>query len=188
VIRNRQLTIAPPVMLNFMTTKSKYKILGGFGLLIALNGIAGILTWLVFIKLKTNPFFIENWQDKPTRISMLFVLGLQGVFLLLLMTQCKYLIVYTDKLRFINPLLPFIRKTRDWSDYDYFQTVQEYSRGGYHEAIWLIKNNKLKDRISSFYYTNFTELKAEIKTKNLGELEINQFKQLLCLFGLSIKN
>ena len=57
-----------------------------------------------------------------------------------------------------------------------------------HEAIWLIKNNKLKDRISSFYYTNFTELKAEIKTKNLGELEINQFKQLLCLFGLSIKN
>jgi hypothetical protein len=171
-----------------MTTKSKYKILGGFGLLLALNAVVGNLTWLVFIKLKTNPFFIENWQDRPTRISMLFVLGLQGIFLLLLMTQCKFIILNSGGLKLINPLFPFIRKTRDWSDYDYYQTVQEYSRGGFYEAIWLIKDNQLKDRISSFYYTNYTELKAGIKTMNMGKLEMNPFRQLFCLFGLKIKN
>jgi len=167
-------------------TYSKYKMFGGFGLLIALTGILGLLTWHVFFKLKTNPFSIDSWYDEKTRIAMCFTIGLQGVVLLLLMTQCKYIITDFEGVTFINPIFPFIRKTRKWSDYDYYHTVQESSRSGTYEAIWLIKNNKLKDRVSSFYYSNYSGIKGDIRTKKNGQLRINPFLEIFYWFGLKI--
>jgi len=171
------------------TVYSKYKIFGGFGIIIVLNGFAGILTWLVFYKVRVNPFIIESWQNEGSRIGMLFALGLQVTFLLLLMTQCKFIAVNRDGITFINPLLPFIRKTRKWTYYDKFCTLQETTQyGGSYEAIWLIKNNRLKNRISCFYYSNYSNLKNEIRIENSGSLDINPFRQLIALWGLKMKS
>ncbi len=49
--------------------------------------------------------------------------------------------------------------------FDSYILVDERSRHTTHEAVWLVKNEKLKGRFSSFYYTNYPELKAKIKTK-----------------------
>jgi hypothetical protein len=60
----------------------------------------------------------------------------------------------------------------------------EQSRGGAYEAIWLIKNNKVKARISSFYYLNYSVLKDSLNVVNRGERNTNPFIQLLYLLGL----
>jgi hypothetical protein len=84
-------------------------------------------------------------------------------------------------------LFPFIRKTKSWNSYDYYQTVEENARGGTYEAIWLVKDNYIKDRISSFYYSNYLDLKKDVKTDYKGELAINSLQQLGYLLGLKIK-
>jgi hypothetical protein len=170
------------------TVYSKYKIFGGFGIVMAMTGLAGCLTWLVFYKMEANPFKIESWQITGSRIGMLFALGLQVITLLLLMTQCKFIIANRDGLTFINPLLPFIRKTRKWTYYDKINTLQETTQYGSYEAIWLIKNNRLKDRISSFYYVNYSNIKNEIGINISESLDINPFRLLVAFLGVKIKS
>lgn len=168
------------------TVKSKYKIFGGLILLIFLNAILLPLSWMVIFttcKHLLTPDY--EWQGIDFGIPG-FIILLQLILLTLLMTDCKYIKVEKDKITFINPIFPFLRKTRYWNEYDYIQTVEEYSAGRFYEALWLIKNRKLKVRISSFYYSNYDELKNSINIENKGRFLINPFKQLGCLFGMKI--
>ena len=168
------------------TVKSKYKIWGGLTLLIFLNVLFLPFSWMAVYSTCKNLFTPNyEWQGIDIGIPFLLIL-LQLIFFTLFMTECKYIKVETDRIIFINPLFPFLRKTRFFTDYDYKQNVEEYSRGGYYEALWLIKNRKLKVRISSFYYSNYNELKNSIKIKDKGKLKINPFKQLGYLFGMKI--
>lgn len=166
--------------------KSKYKIFGGLTLLIAVNIGFALITYKVISNLyqKCNVQGYE-WQDGDFIVSGILIL-FQLLSLFLLMKDCRYIIIEGDRITFINALLPFIRKTVRFNEYDYKQTVREYSRAGYYEAVWLIKNGKLKTRIFSFYYSNYEELKHSINTPNKGSLKINQFKQLGCLLGMKV--
>lgn len=171
-----------------MKTTSSYRFIGGFGILVGINLYIAHVPWSLFPDASINPFLPELWQHKETILAMLFFCAFLGIFVLLLMTQCKFIITTDEGIKFINPLLPFLRKTRKWSDYDYFHIVQESSTWASYESIWFIKDNVLKERISSFYYSNYEEIKGTIKTENRGELEISQYRQLLCWFGKKIKN
>lgn len=162
--------------------------MGGFGILLAINLYIGYLPWYLFPKVSINPFSAEVWQHKETLLLMVLFFAFQGIFVLLLMTQCKFIIATNEGITFVNPLLPFIRNKRNWTDYDYFQIVNESSLWFTHESVWLIKDNVLKERISSFYYSNYDEIKGKIKTENRGELEISQYRQLLCWFGRKINS
>lgn len=127
----------------------------------------------------------------PLEAALLVIsvfVAFQGIFILVLMSQCKFIITTPEGITFVNPLLPFIRTTKKWADYDYFQIVQESSTWTSYEAVWLIKDDKLKQRISSFYYSNYAEIVESIKAENRGQLEINQYRQLLCWFGQKIKS
>jgi len=168
------------------TVKSKYKIWGGLTLLIFLNVLFLPFSWMA-IYLTCKNLFTSNyeWQGIDIGIPFLIIL-LQLIFLVLLTTECKYMKVETDKITFINPIFPFLRKTIFFNEYDCKQIVEEYSSGGCYEALWLIKNRKLKVRISSFYYSNYSEIKNSIRIKDKGMLIINPFKQLGCLFGMKI--
>lgn len=42
-------------------------------------------------------------------------------------------------------VMPIIRNSKRWSDYDYYILVDEVSRHDKHEAVWLIKDEKIKD-------------------------------------------
>src|SRR5690606_27796930 len=132
---------------------------GGFLLLSFINIIWFTITYKIIIKL-IEKISLENYQWETVDFTISgFVIFLQLLFLFLLMKECRFIKIDNEKIIFINPILPFLRKTIYFNEYDYKHTVREYSRGGYYEALWLIKNGKLKDRISSFYYSNYSEIK-----------------------------
>jgi len=168
-------------------TRGKYKLFGGFGLTLLLNVPIGFFIYKVIINgPKIQLINIETWINNENFWMVIISLGIQILFLLLFMTQNKYLILDDYGITFVNPLLPFFQKTRKWDYYSEYRRVIEHSQYNTHEAIWLIKDNKLKNRISSFYYQNYKDIKKGIKIEYSGRLRINPFKQLFVIFGMRI--
>jgi len=172
-------------------TYSFYKIFGGFGLLLAVNAFLGFLTFAVVRDLMDSGGLlqllqVDFWLTSPKRKAVFFGLGMQVAALLFFCSQNKFIVVTPQQITFINPLLPFLRTTRQWSDYDYYVTVLEAARGGPHEAAWLIKNGRIKNRISNFYYSNYSSLEQRLGCRFAGKLDIGPFRQLLCLLGLKL--
>jgi len=163
---------------------SKYKFFGGFGLLVGLTAIIafGVFKLLTASKISLDKVDLTN--DGGARIAYLVLFGLLFVFVLLLITQCKRIIADKEGITFINPLLPFLRTTYNWTAFDYFVTVDEDSNYSSHEAIWLIKNEKIKKRISSFYYSNYPDLLGQIEAIDKGKKNLDPFSQLLALLRL----
>jgi hypothetical protein len=159
---------------------SSYKFFGGFGLFILLNGLIGIGTF----KLLTTLDMVDLMNNSNTQKVYAFVIGLQLFFLYLFSTQNRFIIADSDGITFINPILPFLRSTYRWTDFDYYVTVDESSQHSTHEAVWLIKNKRLKARFSSFYYSNYDDLIDQVKTTSKGDKYFNPFAQLFILMGL----
>jgi hypothetical protein len=162
--------------------------LGGTGIIIGINIYLAIKLWTLAPKSEASPFSLESWQNPSVRIMMLIFLGVQAIGILLYVTQCKIIIVTDDGIAFINPLLPFIRKTLKWEAYDYYHLVEEHSIWWKYESVWLIKDNQLKDRFSSFYYSNYAAIKAGIRIENHGKLKLGISKQFRYWWGGKIKN
>jgi hypothetical protein len=160
---------------------SSYKIFGGFGLFIILNGLIAIGTVKVVTDAIANSQF---WNDSNAQNILLSVVGMQVSMLWWFSTQNRFIYVENDAITFVNPVLPFIVKTKKWADFDYFISVDEQSNHTSHEAVWLVKDGKLAARFSSFYYANYDELKQGIMTKNRGKRDFNPFSQLFVLLGL----
>ncbi len=160
-------------------TKAKFRLLG-FGLVVVL---LALVTFLAFIVIKV---LFEN----KTIINTLLIAGVIIIWFIVVVFfggQCRRIKIYSDRILYINLVFPFINKTRFFKDYDYITVVQESSNAGTFDSMWLISNNKLKDRISSFYYSNYNELENSINIKNTGNNSMGMFKQLACTFGYKIK-
>ena len=164
--------------------KSKYKFLGGFGLLVALNLIIlfGILLLATSSKISLDKISLLN--DKSALIAYAMLLVILLLFILLLVTQCERIIIEENGITFINPLFPFIRRTKQWNHFDYYITVDEDSRYSTYEAIWLVKNSKINERISSFYYMNYSDILSQVKVQGKGKKYFNPIIQLLSLLRL----
>ena len=170
-----------------MRIKSKYKIIGGFGLLIISNLIMGFVFFKgIIFGSKISLIDSDTWMNKDSLLTVILILGLEIFAVLLFMNEAKYIVVDNEKVVFINPVFPFLKKIRYFDFYDYYVTVDEYSRAGSYRAIWLIKNNRIKNRFSSFYYSNFTDLERNLKISYKGDLNANPFIQLFYLCGLKI--
>jgi hypothetical protein len=168
---------------------SKYKIFGGFGLLVGLNLLIGFGTFKLLTSSKISYDKVDLLNDNEALIAYSVIIGLNLLFLILLATQSKFVIADYNGITFINPLIPILRNTKQWTDFDYFILVDETSRYDTHEAVWLIKDEKIKGRFSSYYYTNYKDLKKQIKTKGLGKKHYGPFEQLFALIGMiRIKN
>lgn len=165
-------------------TYSRYKILGGFGLLIGLNTLFGLGTFKLLTSSKVSYDKIDLLIDSNALFAYSVFIGLNLLSLLLFMTQSKFVITDSSGITFINPLIPIFRKKRLWTDFDYFILVDEDSRYSTHEAVWLIKDERIKGRFSSFYYSNYQDLKRQIKTNGKGKKNYSPLVQLLALIGL----
>ncbi|MFD3002598.1 hypothetical protein ACFS7Z_19665 [Pontibacter toksunensis] len=163
---------------------SKYKFFGGFGLLIGLNLLIGFASFKLLTASKISIEHVDLLNDSDARFAYTIIIGLNLLFLLLFITQSRFIIVNTIGITFINPLLPLLRKTRSWSDFDYYITVDENSRYSTYEAVWLIKDGKLKGRFSSYYYSNYYEIKSQIKTRRGGKKYFNPFSQFFIILGM----
>ncbi|MEJ1238433.1 hypothetical protein WBG78_09900 [Chryseolinea sp. T2] len=163
---------------------SNYKLFGGFGLLIALNGIIGFGAYKLLTSSNISIDKVDLLNDNDARFTYAVILGLLTLFLVLFITQNRFIIASREEIVFINPLIPFLRKKYKWTDFDYYVTVDESSRHASHEAVWLIKNGKLEARFSSFYYSNYDDLLGQISTRNEGGKDFSVFDQLLILLRL----
>lgn len=170
----------------FMThhIHSKYKIFGGFGLIVGLNSIIGFGVYKLLTASRISADKVDLVNDNGARIAYAILFGALFLFLFLFMTQCKRIIADKDGITFINPLFPFLRNKSSWADFDYFITVDEDSKYSKHEAIWFIKNEKISKRISSFYYSNYFDLLGQIKSKEKGKRYFDPFSQLFALLRL----
>jgi hypothetical protein len=168
---------------------SKYKIIGDFGLLLFIEILIFFGTAIILTFSEISLDKVDLLNDQNTLYAYVFLIGINLLFWIFLSTQCTYIIMDSNGITFINPLIPFLRSTKQWTYFDYHILVQEASRYDTYEAVWLIKDEKVKVRFSSFYYKNYIELKYSLKTKGLGKKEYNRFEQLLLLFGMKkIKN
>ncbi len=127
---------------------------------------------------------VDLINDSGALFAYSAIIGLNLLFLLLLMTQSKFVITDSNGITFINPLLPIFRQKRNWNEFDYFILVEENSRYSTSEAVWLIKDGKVKGRFSSFYYSNYQDLKGQIKTRGKGKKSFSPLGQLFVLMGL----
>jgi hypothetical protein len=164
--------------------KSRYKILGGFGLLVLLN----IIIVFGLIKLLTKSKISFYKVNILYNSDALFVYSIFSSLLLLLIwifvTHCKAITIDDFGIKLSNPLFPVLQKQYSWDDFDYYILVDEESKYNVHESIWLLKDQKIKARFSSFYYSNYPELKSNIKTKSKGKKEFHLIDQFLSIIGL----
>ena len=166
---------------------SKYRIFGGFGLLVAMDLMVGFATYKLIIRGQYIQLFtFSSWVGNQNLKIVLITSAVAALVVTLFCTQNQFIIISYDRITFINPLLPFIQTTRQWGEYDYYVTVQEDARGGPHEAVWLIRNGRIKNRISSFCYSNYEELERKIGCRFSGTLRLNFLKQFCCLLGMKV--
>lgn len=156
--------------------KSKFKIFGGFGVIMF---ISLALTFCAILYLNLV------WEEDPGEDVTIFWLIICAWLLALLWlgSQTRRIKVYQDRIIFYNLFFPFLRKTKYFDDYDYQITIQESSQYNSYDAIWLVENQRLQRRISSFYYKNYMEIKGAIKVKNGGRKKFDAITQIGYLFG-----
>ena len=116
---------------------------------------------------------------------LLFLVIITGFMLRFLMVDARYIKANREYILFINPVFPFLKKKVYWSDFDYFYYVKEKSQYKEYKTIWLIKDGKVKGRISEFYYANYSLLKALAvqRVPGNGALRMNSLSQLLYILG-----
>lgn len=170
-----------------MTTTSKYSIIGGVLLLLFLNiSLTVVGTKLFLDELEEIGDFETALAEFFTAWHSLLFLTLWAFAFTLLNTECKRWKIDANGLSSSPFLFPFLKRHYAWKDFDFYMITEEYTRKESHEAIWLIKDRKLKARISSFYYSNYEELKSAIPISYKGKLVQPPLLQFLCLFGVRI--
>ncbi len=160
--------------------KSKFKI--------TILLLIGFLFPLICIGLyNLTPDFLQSVSNGNLARAVIsfFILSLLILSFLLIVTEIKVVKVFDNEIHF-KYVFPFLNKTYNWKDFDYFILTDEQSRYETVEVIYLIKNKKLKKVISSHYYKNFNEIRSEVR-KSLdfkGKIYINYFSQLFLRLGL----
>lgn len=170
-----------------MTTTSKYSIIGGVLLLLFLNISLAVVGAKLFLdELEEIGNFETALAEFFTAWPSLLFLALWAFTFTLLNTECKHWKMDSKGLTSSPFLFPFLTRHYTWKDFDFYMIAEEYTRKESHEAIWLIKDRKLKVRISSFYYSNYEELKSALHLDDKGLLVQAPLLQFLCLFGVRI--
>ncbi|NOU62333.1 hypothetical protein [Marinifilum caeruleilacunae] len=172
------------------TATSIPKIFGGFGLTIFLNLIWGFLTYKVLFESKLKPFQISTCTEGYDWLLLTFILALELLFLRLLIKDNRLIIITSEKIIFISWILPILFKIKKKTFYDGYTLVGETDNyGNQYQAMYLIHNGKLIDRISSFYYQNFYQLISCSELKKLRKRKVGLIKQLIInIFGIPIKH
>lgn len=163
--------------------KSRYRIWGGFGLLLLATAM---ISWVSVHLLFYSDVALDQVNlivDPDARLAYGVILGLNLFFLHRLKAECSIIKIGQDIILFINPFLPFIRKRIHWSEIDYYILVDEKSRYRDHEAVWLIRNQRIHGRFSSLFYSNYQELKQQIPAPSKGKKKLGLINQIGLLLG-----
>ena len=106
-----------------------------------------------------------------------------------------YLIKYFKMLRIfptnieVNYLFPIFNQNFQLENFDYYILVDEMTKNVPLEAIWFIKDNKVKLIIPGQLYSNYYEIRQEIskcKIENRGKVKLNPFQEIKARLGFKI--
>lgn len=161
-------------------TTSKYNFTGGFTLLIFLNIVWGILTYFI---LTNTPIDKMKTMDTTEIVVFIIVCLIQISFLNMFRRNCKVIHISKNGMILINPLFPFLRTKKTWSDFDFYKIKIEHNRVSVFETLWFFKDNKLEFKISKFYYRNYHQIKAGIHLKSNGKLNLTLWQNFTAFFG-----
>ncbi len=81
----------------------------------------------------------------------------------------------------------FNSKKYQFNDLEYFFEKQEFAKHRKYSALFLVKENKIIERISSFDYSNYEELKSKITLSEYKNTEVYFYDLVKILIGLNPK-
>ncbi|MDR6463351.1 hypothetical protein [Chryseobacterium sediminis] len=81
----------------------------------------------------------------------------------------------------------FNSKKYNFNDLEYFFEKQEFAKHRKYSALFLVKENKIIERISSFDYSNYEELKSKITISESRNTEVFFYDLVKILIGLNPK-
>ena len=140
--------------------KSKYKIVGGFGIVVAVI----VIFFAVIAIVLTQPYDQAENGGLPLGF-FLFWIGVAIIFVLhQMLTRINKISIQGNRVLYTNVLW---RRQNEISldEIDGFKYKIEISRINSHELIILKKGEKKLLRISSFYYSNFNEMKVYFRSR-----------------------
>ena len=70
---------------------------------------------------------------------------------------------------------------------DYYFIDSEFANFNRYETLYIVKSKKIVERISSFDYSNYNDLKKVFENKLKLETKINFIQQLGVILGMKIK-
>lgn len=144
--------------------------------MMVLFALVSFLAFIVFLRLTELP-----GSSKLLPYTWLTIGYFLTVFLLFRQIRIIRLTKENSVLSF--PVFTFFRKTIVWRENDFYITIDEHSQGGPHEAVWIVRNEKVIERFSSFYYSNYKELKKHLPIEYKGKIHVGAFSQVYYLFG-----
>lgn len=126
----------------------------------------------------------EFWKSASVfMLPMAFIMICIGFFPLYKM---KKITIKQNHIIFQNYLMPSKINDRHLNEYDYYQIVSEETENGFFESVWLIKDGRVKDRFSSYQYSNYAQLKSGLDLEYKGSLNLSPLKQFRCILGSKI--
>jgi hypothetical protein len=166
---------------------SRLKFKGTFILLFANLG-TGFLLYNIIFNSTIKTFEAETWRNCD---GCLLIIGFALMQLLLIYQLSKNttIIVVNDKKElYINWVFPFLTRIKPKDYYDGYIIVKEPSKYRDYDAIYLLRNGYVKDRLSEFNYTNVNVLKRSLNVKKVKCSGINMFKVVLfVMFGIKVR-
>ena len=106
-----------------------------------------------------------------------------------------YLIKYFKMIRIfrenieVNYMFPIFSQNYQLKDFDYYILVDEMTKNVPVEAIWFIKDEKVRLIIPGQLYSNYYELRHAIltcKIENRGKIKLNPFQEIKARLGFKI--
>ncbi|OJJ16048.1 hypothetical protein BKI52_35350 [marine bacterium AO1-C] len=136
--------------------KSKFKIIGGAGLVLCLFMLCNVLIFLDFLN-----------KGKVNDEDAFYILGLAILDTYLIYEIVRNFNIITLEQESIKFKHIFLRteKVYDFNELDGFVDEDQSSSGGVYNVLYIEKNGKRIKKISSFYYSNYKEIKQFLNNK-----------------------
>lgn len=133
---------------------------------------------------------INSYLSERLYARIIIPFGLIGFFLIpfYLIKYFKTILVFPSSIE-VNYLFPVFNQKFQLKSFDYYILVDEMTRNIPVEAIWFIKDKKVKLTIPGQLYSNYYEMKKEIskyKIENKGKIKLNPFQEIKARLGFRI--
>ena len=134
--------------------------------------------------------FVNTYMSENSYGKILIPFGLFGFLWspIYILKYFKTIRIYPSNIE-VNYFFPIFNHNLQLKDFDYYILVDEMTRSVPVEAIWFIKDKKVKFIIPGQLYSNYYEIRNEISKysiENKGKIKLNPFQEVKARLGFRI--